>query len=381
MYLRTRDQELFSANGTKRHFTISSGGVVTPVTLENGSYKSLDRHMEDVVGNHDAVNAAISSKDWREGGIVNGSTVRGAGTKYCLEYINWPCTLFQTLILSHLPVTGVPSDMEVAVEAASRTNPSNPSVNLPVSIFELKDIPRMLQRKAKKQKGNSVLEGTFGYEPIIRDFQHALLAVNSIESRIATLRMLGKGKLSRTRTIFSGFNSSLNTSGVLVDYHARGSIYADRIVHNTRVSKQGTVSWRPSYNISQLTEKELWKQAVRLIYGLDPQALWSDVYQVLPWSWLIDYFSNLGDLMSLTNNSVASLGAPVAVSTVTESTWTASNYRFTSLPEPTVQTFRMTRRDWTRSPVNPIGLVFRVPILTHGQMSILANLINSIGPH
>jgi hypothetical protein len=381
MYLRTRDQELFSANGTKRFYTITSGGTVIPGTLENGSYKSLNRHMEDVVGNRDAVNGCIASKTWREGGIANGTTVRGAGTKYYIEYINWPLTHFQTLILGHLPVTGVPSDMAVAVETASRTNPSNPSVNLPVSIFELKDIPRMLQRKSLKQKGNSVLEGTFGYEPILRDFQHALLAVNSIESRIATLRMLGKGKLSRTRTIFSGFNSTLNTSGVLLDYHARGSIYADSILHTTRVSKQGTASWRPTYNISQLTEKELWKQAVRLIYGLDPQALWSDIYQVLPWSWLIDYFSNLGDLMSLTNNSVASLGAPVAVTTVTESTYTASNFRFTSGPPPEVQTFRMTRRDWQRMPVNPLGLEFRVPILTHGQMSILANLINSIGPH
>lgn len=381
MYLRTRDQELFTPNGTKRHYTINSSGVVTPVTLQNGSYKSLDRHMEDVVGNRDVVNGCISSKTWREGGIANGTTVRGAGTKYYIEYINWPCDHFRTLILGHLPVTGVPSHQEVATEVASRTNPSNASVNLPVSIFELKDIPRMLQRKSLKQKGNSVLEGTFGYEPLLRDFQGMLHAVNSIESRIATLRMLGKGKLSRTRTIFSGFASSLNTSGVLVDYHARGSIYADRVLHTTRVSKQGTASWRPTYDISQLTEKELWKQAVRLIYGLDPQALWSDIYQVLPWSWLIDYFSNLGDLMSLTNNSVASLGAPVAVSTVTESTYEASAFRFTSAPPPEVQTFRMTRRDWTRDPVNPLGLVFRVPILTHGQMSILVNLINQIGPH
>lgn len=381
MYLRERNSEFWTDIGSKIFYTQLSNGTIVPGTTEYGSYKTLDRHMEDVVGNRDAINGAISTKVSREGGIANGHTVRGSSTKYHIEYLNWPLYSLRIIEPGHLPVTGVPSDQEVATEVASRTNPSNASVNLPVSIFELKEIPRMLQRKSLKQKGNSVLEGLFGYEPLLRDFQHALLAVNSIESRIQTLKMLGKGRLSRTRTIFSGFNSVLNTSGVLCDYHARGSIYADSVLHTTRVSKQGTAVWRPTYDINGLTDRELWKQAVRLIYGLDPQALWSDIYQVLPWSWLIDYFSNLGDLMSLTNNSVASLAGPVAVSTVTESVYTAKNYRFTSAPAPVVQPYKMTIRSWTRSPVSPLGLVFRMPILTSGQMSILVNLINQIGPH
>lgn len=374
MRIRNRSRTIAGPEGTQQSFSWSSAqGKWILVSERRGAMNSKSEAMEDVVGNSGGNNPCIHEVITKKGGIVSGQRVRG----FVMTRFNQiPSTYIAGTDLGHLIIEGQPSNVEVATEVASRTNPSQPTVSIPVAIAELRDIPRMLQRKVGRMKGNSVLEHNFGYEPMIRDIQSIFNLAYSVEHRKKTLTMLGSGKLSRTRTVFSQ-SRTVETTGQNLAIHSFNSetCRMNSWTTTTRVSVQGTVNWKPSFDLPSNPD-EAHRLLVRIALGLDPKMLISSLYELLPWSWMADYFSNLGDLLSLTNNSIASLAGPVAVSRVTETKLTSGS--FTCPPGISVSPLTVTKRSWTRLPTPP-GLAFRSSILTAGQMLTLANLANSLG--
>lgn len=379
MHVRTRFKVGDTLNGSSRTETWSAGSQSWVQVRHILSAQTPSREdMEDVVGNPNGVNPARSEKISRKGGIISGSSTAGSHTKYYFE--NYAPGAYSNNTLTHLSIDNVPSDVWCATEVASKTNPTNPSVNLPVAIAELRDIPRMMQKKHLRQKGNGVLEYNFGYAPMIQDLMALFNLVTTIESRLKTLEMLGKGKLSRTRTCFSGSKIQEDKTRRSVDYQAYCSVVAEGQRIETRLTKQATVSWKPNFPIGPLDPDEKWRLALRMALGLELTIIPTALYEYTSMSWLVDYFSNLGDLLSLTNNSVASLIGPVAVSTVQETTLSRPVHKVEGSGRNgiSVSSFEMKKRTWTRSPVWP-GLEVRMPILSIGQMSILNNLANSLG--
>lgn len=378
MYLRTRNRSFSSPEGTKVFKSYYSNGTPQPGgTTQYGSYVSMWTEMQDVVGNPKGVNACFQTKRGKSGGIMNGYSIKSG--RYHLIYSGWPFDRTQSIgPLEHLVIPNVPSDNWAAAEVQGMTNPSEPDVSIPVAIGELKDLPKMFEKKVKQSKGSSVVEHNFGYAPIIEDVIKLFNVMELVEQRLKTLKLLGRGKpISRKRTVFSSTVFEEDTTRKIADYHPRGAMWSHSDHKSTRLQKQATIRWAPSFNIGELDPNELRKLALRQVLGLDPQHLASSIYELIPWSWLFDYFSNLGDLVSTTQNSVASPSGLAAVSTVTETTLKISNFEF-SESGVTCTPFRMTRRDWQRMPVFPV-LEFRMPILTSGQVTTLAGLINQWG--
>jgi len=98
----------------------------------------------------------------------------------------------------------------------------------------------------------------------------------------------------------------------------------------------------------------------------------SDAYQLFPWSWAVDYFSNLGDLISITNNAVASLAGPCAISIVRDTTYT-SGHIYVYQGRGSVSPFTSRTRSWQRTAVYP-DLAFQMPVLVPGQVLTLVSL-------
>lgn len=376
MRVRKRNRTIAGPEGTIVISAFHSGDWHVTDTLHR-SYYGMVQNMEDVVGNPTNPNPCFASKFSKEGGIVTG----GADLVWQrVKFNESPASFFASLIsLSHLPLKGMPSLASMATEAASRSNPSQPSVNLGVSIAELRELPKLVAKKVRSRKGNSVLESEFGWQQLLGDLRGLLKLPEAIESRKRTIQMLNKNnQLGRTRKVWSDSNSSIQADpgGWDVEWVIGVAVRARRIVHETRGSVQATTNWKPTFPISASDDGEMWKQAARVAAGLDARMLFSTLYELMPWSWLIDYFSNLGDLMSLTNNSVASLSGPVVLSIKTESTRTFSGHYSPKHAGVYCSPFTYRKTDWNRVLVQP-GLEFRVPILTHGQVSILNNLVNS----
>lgn len=381
MYIRERWRDLYSDYGSRTMDVIQTGAVIQHL---EGRTKTQHELFEDVVNNRGPFNSryyhnnpARKRTDTKTGGFINGTAINS--NTYRVVWNNWGNTWMSAQSLDHSAVANEPSDGWCASEVVSRTNPSKPSVNIPLSIIELKDIPRMLRKKlGARLKGGTAIEASFGYGPLIGDIIEMVKVVKSIDKRIATLNALGDGNLSRHRKLWSG--STINHIDGLfdIDYTSRASIRANKRVYTTRVSKYATAQWRPNFDISEFSDHEKWKYAMRIAFGLEPSNLLSTLYDALPWSWFVDWFTNLGDMVALTNNSAASMIGPPVVSTVRETTLKVSGFSLSPVAKGTFSCspIVMTRRDWARNLV-PVLAQFRLPILTIGQVSILQQIANS----
>jgi hypothetical protein len=322
--------------------------------------------MQDVVGNKTGQNSCIQEVITRSGGYLTYSATAGF-VQY--EITSWPVGITHIGTASHLPITGAPTLTESATEVASRTNPSKPSLGLPVSIAELKDIPRLLSKEKPKSRGNSVVESEFGWQPLLRDISVAFNFPQLVESRLKTIRALSVGAISRSIPVFSGSAYAEENSNIVINSQPLTINSHLRTIETTK-NIRGTCKWQANFDAPSLTDRELWKLAARVVSGVDSAYALSAIWELLPWSWLVDYFSNVGDLISLTNNALASPIGGVSISTVTTTNkvWYSDNLG--------MMPFRFKRRTWTRDIEYP-GLSFHMPLLTHGQLSILSNLANN----
>ena len=88
------------------------------------------------------------------------------------------------------------------------------------------------------------------------------------------------------------------------------------------------------------------------LLGIHPSNVLQNVWEALPWSWLIDYFSGIGDLLAAGNHHAAT---PLGGSVMTTSTLTIGHkdYKGTSLNLSAGQVVRVDRR---RTPVDGLGI-------------------------
>jgi hypothetical protein len=70
---------------------------------------------------------------------------------------------------------------------------------------------------------------------------------------------------------------------------------------STNRKRWATVRWTPT-TLPPQSSKEFRNKAARIVYGLELSP--SNVWEAIPWSWLVDWFSNVGDYMALYNNVV-----------------------------------------------------------------------------
>jgi hypothetical protein len=255
-----------------------------------------------------------------------------------------------------------------ATQLLAETNPNKYSVNGPVSFLELKDIPKML-----KLAGNNIIENAagatlswqFGWKPLIADIKKVLNWQALVNKKVGELHHLHQQGGLRRRRDFGSENRE-NTSKVLV----RNS-WSTRIEYDMQVSenirKWGSVRWLPT-SLPPKDETEYRKLAFRIAYGLEFSA--ANIWELLPWSWLVDWFSNIGTYMSVHNNIV-----PVQASTPCIMTRKEKTVKFTpTMPKAlsggngsglSTEKFRQ---------LTAPGLTAGIPFLTGRQLSILGSL-------
>lgn len=280
-----------------------------------------------------------------------------------------------------------PSDAALFTEGAAMANPANArnAVSLPVSLIELREFPRLLKNvfnTSPARIAGSYVEYKFGYAPMVSDLQKLFQLPKTIEDRIAQLNFLRtKEKVSRTRTVWSADREADPTTVTPISWYG-GFQTTCLVTRRTSIDVQVTSSWRIQDSINSLTDPEMASLAWKLSLGLTPQAIISQGWDLLPWSWLIDWFTNFGDFISLTNNSVAYLGGPGSVSTVED---TILKYSWRVVPPTSPERWFNTlsfrdgvfrRRDWTRG-IHVTYPSITGPFLDGSQTSILASIASS----
>lgn len=342
--------------------------------------------MNDVVGYPDRDNPVIAWKLEVDPPRRSGSYQSTSGLKLLDVYNNY--ALSPTVIWHHNDVHNDPGEVVAVSRGAAMANPNlgKDEVNLPLSLAELRDLPRLALSKYFRRKldtswsegrghsqTNSVVESEFGWAPMLRDVQNLFLLPAAVERRLKQLenmRRFPDRKISRTRTAWTGDSTTFYRTGQSANYEYRYSTTRDYRV---------TSRWRPQSIVKNIGDVEMAELAQRLALGLTPQSFFTSAWDILPWSWCIDWFINLGDLISLSNNAIACHSNPTVCTAVTRTVIdvkvipNATTERFTNRPGQYVH------KSWSRTIYPVLGLGLSLPILSTEQTLILSSLSYNFG--
>jgi hypothetical protein len=221
-------------------------------------------------------------------------------------------------------------------EFIRRNRPGNPVSSLGQFVIELRQIPTLplflkSQTKRFSDLGSEYLNVEFGWKPFLKDLKDFFYFQQKLASRLKLLKarnglqtrrrskkvvtgdpvVICEGSLSRPfgdlsdpliggNELMSGFHL-LGPFGGSVTYPGQvgQADYSYAKLETTTVWQCGTFY----YYVPDIGSDRWTESAKKVLLGIEPTP--SLLYQVIPWSWLLDWFSNVGDVVSnLSNNAV-----------------------------------------------------------------------------
>jgi len=276
-----------------------------------------------------------------------------------------------------------------------RDLPSNPVKFLKEAQANLRNIPHgnkgLILKNLTKGSAGQHLNIQFGILPLVKDIKDLIDNVRNLEKNLAQLER-DNGRPVRRWKHFAGSEStttsitnlsSLQTGAALTPSLATGFFPSggQKIVEVTE-SWDFRFNARFRYHIDWAKAhegrlKEL-LQLSRILLGLDLSI--STLYELMPWSWLFDWFANLGDVISnLANDQTDHLVADYAYmngkyTKLTQTTIVAELKNSTSPDGPyKFQSFDKTVA-FHRIKATPYGFGLTMQQLNAKQLGILAAL-------
>lgn len=296
-----------------------------------------------------------------------------------------------------------PNWAEIASDAAARTNPSKPAVNIPAFLGELKDLPGLfrsvpdllrgrglaylasLPKKGVKgasgvlkDAGSANLAYQFGWRPFVADLLAIADWAQDVLNALQALAQLCAGKSIKRRSYYP-LKQSYTDHGVLYT-HTLGTTTRHKMETVRYCREWVTTRWSATSNtpIPESIEDAL-KKALQMAYGIHSHGAFAAAWELLPWSWLIDWFWNLGQWFAANGNFLR-----LSLDSICWCRTTSSITTFTLVQGPDagirlVGEYSTSSSLKERHPVAPILALLpplpSLPCLTAGQMSILGSLI------
>jgi hypothetical protein len=235
-------------------------------------------------------------------------------------------------------LNALPSDGSSMATAMARSNPGRATIGLPTFIGEMKDlVPAIkkggqqairLYRRARnrantptsqhfygpkslgspkgggaKALADAYITYRFAIAPLISDIHKLLDFQAQADKRCKELdRLYSKGGLRRrvelvndTQEVQTAPFTAISNLGYLI------KLRSHKI---TRVRRWATCRWLPTTPPSFHTDQEKHDLARSLVLGLNIQGLTMAAWNLLPWSWLADWFVNASDVLAASNNAV-----------------------------------------------------------------------------
>jgi hypothetical protein len=206
-----------------------------------------------------------------------------------------------------LELQNVASDTPPAgwmLDLVAGTNPSRPVVNIPELAEDLWDLPRAIKNLGDlilnpanhaKPKGlaGEYLGVQFGWLPLIEDLQKLLEFQKYAIKRNKELHQLYSGKGLRRRLKFGESTTNTEVSQSLTAFPS-GSVTLNSSV-NVKKSKWATIHWYPTTLPPYHPDDPRWNDlATRLVLGWSPEAMLNGLWKIIPWTWLLGWFTNVG---------------------------------------------------------------------------------------
>lgn len=353
--------------------TVSFFGVnPSSDTMSVGTYKNC----EDYIGNREGVNPLSIREMVRFFPTLD-------GTNGAWEFHNYPIGYHSAYVPDPDSVYPLIDSVEreaLAVDVLARTNPSRPAVMLPSAIGELKDLPSLIKQTGRGLFGAAAeanLKYRFGIAPMMNDIRKLTRFVDLSNQRFRELKKLQKHKAIRKRLSLEYEQVTSPPESVIL--HSQGAFITGSRQNVYTRKAWATVEWKldPGSDIPSQSDDQLMKLARRTVTGVTTYGAAETAWELLPWSWLADWFGNVGEFIASRNNTVPCTWGRIAYMATTKGT-AVIQIDPTSVPPGValsgqIRMWVTRKRRYPLIPISPIPLP-SLPILDLGKLSILASL-------
>nr|UJQ85248.1 MAG: hypothetical protein 1 [Leviviridae sp.] len=370
---RNRLKQTFES-GTRTQ--VSNGSVLT------ASLRTSYEAVTDVTGPGDNEPFSVT-KVMQSGGGISG---RGThyGTTY--EWDGYPAEFYRTnpYAYAHLAISGRPNNTFLATELVRKTNPNRSEMDGLVSLIELREIPMLIKDSYKS--GMDKLEKhlphrfwknlpaiaqanllvRFGILPLLGDLDTCMKFQSLVNKRVKELDRLRSKGLRKTRKLWSG--SDMVSSGSTI-IHGNGATISAKLFKQSTIEINGHIRWFYGPHGVLTANESTRALASRIVRGgrVDYRTVW----ELMPWSWLADYFLNIGSYLEATSNQLDVTHTIPRIQTRQRTQ--IQGFYIPSSTVLTVSDYKCFRETKDRVLVNS-GITAKVPILNNGQLSILGSL-------
>lgn len=230
-------------------------------------------------------------------------------------YRDYPGAYFDLYTPSHASGLGLPSESSALTTAIALSNPNRAKIDLPIAVAELRDVPGLvmdygsfMMKRLKKKKYRTMTDSArqnlawqFGLAPMIKDIQSMLDFYTLVQKRYEEIEQLYEsGGLRRRVTLVSNMVKSEHAR-VSIDSNLSDVINRSRS-RRTVVNRWATMRWKPKIDLPKPKYSHLMSQAYKSALGMQFDAV--TAWELMPWSWLIDWFSTTGAFIQNTRNIV-----------------------------------------------------------------------------
>ena len=260
--------------------------------------------------------------------VLNGSSGIVGGPGNWMELVNYVPGTLQGWAPGHKSFSNMPSAADSMATLIARTNPSRPMLTpftLMQDIYEiprqLRDVGKLLKKSRKsmnaKDLANANLATQFGWIPLINDALTLMHLGKYINQRLNELsRLYSANGLKRRIHLGNWAGDRTNTATVMSAYLI--CVATDR--NFTKAERWGTVRWKPVYDdlpSSGPSHAATLDEAINVLLGLTPEGLRQGLWDVIPWTWIVDWFSNVGDHVVQHSNSIPAVPSEACIMTRT----------------------------------------------------------------
>jgi hypothetical protein len=302
-----------------------NGVVSTPLVGLRGMLQTC----EDQVGDWDEDNPLIIDRQSRSFACLDGE-------KPSLKTVKD--------VLNHLPILGValrsfPSTVDglttpnlaaMAPIWLGQMTPQARALSLPTFVGELPDLPSLITqipglirhwgrrrglprcsadaaralRDGIGDSGSAYLGAKFGWSPFLRDLAEMLGILEAIRANMEMLMRLRSGR-SIKRSLRLAPQIVNKDRGTQVLSSTLSTVRA-RVTQVNSCVHWVTSRWEPLFpgQFRYRNDDDLWREACRTAVGITPGGAVDAWWELLPWSWLVDWFAKVAAWMArFTRNS------------------------------------------------------------------------------
>lgn len=194
-----------------------------------------------------------------------------------------------------------------AYQIIGSTNPSTADISIPTFVGELKDVPGLVKDwggSVVRQMAKSHLTWRWGIAPMIRDVRKMMTVISLVEKRVALLQRLQNGGVIRKRCSLGSYSYSDAPTNVVL--HSEGIVIQATATLTYTSKVWGSAQWKLSSKALPLPKANsgMRKLAWKLVTGMTTWEAAATSWELLPWSWLADWFVSFGTLISAANHAI-----------------------------------------------------------------------------